>query len=52
MRTQAERHRSAPDAILPAWEADADFDAWTLEELDDEVGVLRPAFSQGDDAGG
>lgn len=55
MRTQAsraERHRPAADAILTAWEADADFDAWTLDEVDDEVGALRPVFAQSDDAGG
>jgi len=54
MRTQAsqaKRHHPAADAILPAWEADAEFDAWTLDELDDEMGSLRPAFAQGDDAG-
>ena len=52
MRTQsgrAERHRTA-DAILTAWEADADLDAWTLDELDDELGPLRPAFAGSDDA--
>jgi hypothetical protein len=54
MRTQAsqaERRRAGADAILTAWEADVAFDAWTLEELDDELGSLRPAFAQGDDAG-
>jgi len=54
MRTQAgqaERHRPAADAILTAWEADADFDAWTLDELDDELGSLRPAFAGSNDAG-
>ena len=53
MRTQAagaERHRAA-DAILTAWEADAHLDAWTLDELDDELGSLRPAFAGSDDAG-
>ena len=54
MRTQpgrAERH-GATDAILTAWEADADLDAWTLDELDDELGSLGPAFAGSDDAGG
>ena len=54
MRTQAsraERHRPATDAILTAWEADADLDAWTLDELDDELDALRPSFASGDDAG-
>src|SRR5262249_11847804 len=50
MRTQTERH-SAADAILPAWEADGAFDAWTLDELDDELDALRPAFTQSDDPG-
>jgi hypothetical protein len=41
------------DAILPAWEGDvAAFDAWTLEELDDDLGALRSAFAGSDDAGG
>jgi hypothetical protein len=51
MRTQIDRHPSA-DAILPAWEADADLDAWTLDELDDELDALRPSLTSGDDAGG
>jgi hypothetical protein len=42
----------AADAILPAWESDAGFDAWTLDELDDELGSLRPALAGSDDAGG
>jgi hypothetical protein len=51
MRTQIDRQPAA-DAILPPWEADvAAFDAWTLDELDDELGALRPAFAQGDDVG-
>ena len=51
MRTRIDR-RPAADAILPAWDADAAaFDAWTLEELDDELDVLRPAFARSDDAG-
>jgi len=54
MRTQpgrTERHGAA-DAILTAWEADADLDAWTLDELDDELGSLGPALAGSDDAGG
>ena len=54
MRTQAsraERRQAAADAILTAWEADADLDAWTLDELDDDLGSLRPAFAGSDDAG-
>ena len=50
MRTQAEREHPA-DASLTAWEADADLDAWTLEELDDEFDALRPGSAPGDDAG-
>ena len=51
--SQAERRYASADAILTAREADvAAFDAWTLEELDDELGSLRPAFAQGDDAAG
>jgi hypothetical protein len=51
MRTQIDR-RPAADAILPAWDGDAAaFDAWTLEELDDELDALRPAFDGSDDAG-
>ena len=55
MRTQAspaKRHDPAPDAILTTWEADAAFDAWTLDELDDELDALRPSFAGSDDAGG
>jgi hypothetical protein len=46
-----ERYDSA-DAILPAGEVDAAFDAWTLDELDDELDGLRSAFTGSDDAGG
>ena len=53
MRTQGtQRQHTAADAILTAWEADADLDAWTLDELDDELDALRPSFASGDDAGG
>jgi hypothetical protein len=38
------------DAILSAGEGDGAFDAWTLEELDDDLGSLRSAFGS-DDAG-
>jgi hypothetical protein len=51
MRTRIDR-QDAADAILPAWEGDAGFDAWTLEELDDELGSLPAAFAGSDDAGG
>ena len=51
MRTQIDC-QDAVDAIPPAWESDAAFDAWTLEELDDDLGSLRPAFAGSDDAGG
>jgi len=43
MRTRtSERHGPAAEAILPAREADVHFDAWTLEELDYEVGFTAP----------
>jgi hypothetical protein len=38
------------DAILACAEADGAFAAWTLEELHDDLGSLRPAFAGGDDA--
>lgn len=41
----------APDAILGAGEGDAAFDAWTLEELDDDLGSLRASVPGRDDAG-
>ena len=51
MGTRIDREDSA-DAILSAGEADAGLDAWTLEELDDELGSLPSAFAGGDAAGG
>jgi hypothetical protein len=51
MRTQVDR-RDAADAILNAGEADAAFDAWTVEELEDDLGSLRSAFDGSDDLGG
>jgi hypothetical protein len=51
MRTQMERYDPA-DAILPAGEADGAFDAWTLDELDDELVGMRSSFTGSDDAGG
>ena len=50
MGTQIDREDFA-DAILPAGEGDAAFAAWTLEELDDDLGALRTAFMGRDDAG-
>ena len=53
MRTQpsqTERQQAAADAMQSGWEADADLDAWTLFELDDELGSLRPAFAGSHDA--
>ena len=35
----------AADAILNAGEGDAAFDAWTLEELEDDLGSMRSAFA-------
>ena len=51
MRTQVDRQDTA-DAILNAGEGDAAFDAWTLDELEDDLGALRSAFDGSDDAGG
>ena len=51
MRTRIDREDSA-DAILSAGEGDVGLDAWTLDELDDELGSLPAAFSGSDDAGG
>ena len=50
MRAQIDR-QEAVDATFPAWEGDGAFDAWTLEELDDDLGSVRPAFAGSDDAG-
>ena len=44
MRTETDRHNSA-NAIAYAGEAETVFDAWTLEELDDELGSLRAAVT-------
>ena len=51
MRSQSYREELA-DARLPLGEADAGFAAWTLEELEDDLGSLRPAFAGSDDIGG
>ena len=51
MKTRTDR-QDAADTIRPAWEGDAGFDAWTLDELDDELGSLSPAFAGSDDPGG
>jgi hypothetical protein len=51
MRTQVDR-QDATDAILNAGEADAAFDAWTVEELEDDLGSMRSAFAGSDDAAG
>lgn len=50
MGTQIDRDDSA-DAILPAGQSDAALAAWTLEELDDDLGSLRSAVMGSDDAG-
>jgi hypothetical protein len=49
MRTQIDRQNFA-DAILAAGEGDAAFDAWTLDELEDDLGSLRAALVGADDA--
>jgi hypothetical protein len=51
MRMRIE-HDELADAILNPGEADAAFAAWTLEELEDDLGRLRPAFAGYDDPGG
>src|SRR3954464_14378227 len=48
MRTQVERQDPA-DVILSAGEGDAAFDAWTVEELEDDLGSMRSAFDGSDD---
>jgi hypothetical protein len=42
MRTQIDR-QDFTDAILATAEAEAALAAWTLEELDDDLGSLREA---------
>jgi hypothetical protein len=51
MTTQTDRHAAA-DAIPRAAEGEAAFDAWTLDELDDDLGSLRAALMGTDDVGG
>ena len=50
MRTQIDRQHDA-DVIANAGEGEA-FDAWTLEELEDDLGAMRPAFAGSEDAAG
>jgi hypothetical protein len=50
MRIEFDRD-PGPDAILGAGEGDNAFDAWTLEELGEELGSLGTAFAESDDAG-
>ena len=46
-------HRDDTGAILGEGEGDAAaFDAWTVAELDDDLGSLRSAFAHDDDVGG
>ena len=58
MEPQVNRENAA-DALLSTGEGDAGFDAWTLDELAEdlgpytrELGSLRSAFTGSDDAGG
>jgi len=51
MKTQVDR-QDAADAIPNLGEGDAEFDAWTFEELEDDLGSLRSAFAGSDDAAG
>ena len=50
MRPHTDREKTA-DAILAAGEGEG-IDAWTLEDLDDDLGSLRAAFEGTDDVGG
>jgi hypothetical protein len=50
MRIETERD-DAPDAILPDGEGESAFDAWTLEELGDELGALGSAVAASDATG-
>ena len=51
MRAQVDR-QDAADAILNPGESDAAFDAWTLEELEDDLGSMRSVFAGSDDSAG
>jgi hypothetical protein len=51
MKTQVDR-QDATDAILNPGDGDAAFDAWTFEELGDDLGYLRSVFAGSDDAAG
>ncbi len=50
MRIQ-ETGETAPDALLPGAEGEGACDAWTLEELGDDLGVLHAVVSGNDDPG-
>jgi hypothetical protein len=52
MNTQIDRE-SLDDAILSLGEPDAQYDAWTLDELDRfaDLGSVRSAWAGCDDAG-
>jgi hypothetical protein len=49
MRIENDRY-NAPDAILHDGEGESAFDAWTLEELGDELDALGTAVAGSDDA--
>ena len=51
MRNQVDHHDAA-DAIPNPGEGDAAFDAWTLEELEDDLGSMRSGFAGSDDGAG
>ena len=51
MKTEIDR-RDPADVTVPAGEGESAFDAWTLEELEDDFGCLRAALSGADDAAG
>ena len=49
MKTEIDR-RDPPDITVPVGDGESAFDAWTLEELEDDLGSLRVALTGTDDA--
>ena len=50
MRTKVDRQATA-DTTLDPGEGDVAFDAWTIEELDDDLASMRTSFAGSNDAG-
>ena len=50
MSTKVDRQEAA-DITLNPGEGDVAFDAWTIEELEDDLASMRPSFAGSDDAG-